>query len=176
MYMYQSPKRPNYFKTEMKRLTAYTHNLPVILHFRRTICCIFCVLGPADAWISVSSFDLAPKPIRVPGDGHASSSHTHARARTCPHTHMHAHTHTHTHTHSLSHTGYTHMYSHTYTHTGTVQFAPSLFDRGPICPENRGFPTRLAPLLFALGLRLGLGLEANWVGLQECGQIGPGAN
>jgi hypothetical protein len=42
------------------------------------------------------------------------------------------------------------------------------------CPENRVFPTRFAPLLFALGL--GLGLEANRVGLQECGQIGPGVN
>jgi hypothetical protein len=63
---------------------------------------------------------------------------------------------------------------------GTVQFAPSLFARGPICPENRYFPTRFAPpplpLLFALGLGLGLGLKANRVGLQECGQIGPGAN
>jgi hypothetical protein len=42
---------------------------------------------------------------------------------------------------------------------------------GPDLPEK---PTRFAPLLFALGL--GLGLEANRVGLQECGQIGPGAN
>jgi hypothetical protein len=50
-------------------------------------------------------------------------------------------------------------------------------------------PTRFASLLFALRLGLGLGLclgsgllglglglEANRVGLQECGQIGPGAN
>jgi hypothetical protein len=52
-------------------------------------------------------------------------------------------------------------------------------------------PTRFAPLLIALGLGLGLlglellglgllglglGLEANRVGLQECGQIGPREN
>jgi hypothetical protein len=57
----------------------------------------------------------------------------------------------------------------------------------PVClvvicpgPDLPGKPTRFAPLLFALWLvlvlGLGLGLEANRVGLQECGQIRPGAN
>jgi hypothetical protein len=31
-------------------------------------------------------------------------------------------------------------------------------------------------LRLGLGLGIGLGLEANRVGLQECGQIGPGAS
>jgi hypothetical protein len=74
---------------------------------------------------------------------------------------------------------------------GTVQFAPSFFDRGPICPETYPIcPVVICPRVrvrvrggvrvrvwgLGLALGLGLGLEANRVGLQECGQIGPEAN
>jgi hypothetical protein len=56
---------------------------------------------------------------------------------------------------------------------GDRPVCPVVICPGPDLPGN---PTRFAPLLFALGLGLGLGLEANRVGLQECGQIRPGAN
>jgi hypothetical protein len=47
----------------------------------------------------------------------------------------------------------------------------------PICPVVICPRVRVRVMVrVRFGLGLGLGLEANRVGLQECGQIGPGAN